>query len=176
MSNLMSYLRQRPLRFDRLEVCDAVRSARELLQSLLGPGISIELHTPAEAWTRFHNGEMLNILVNLAANARQAMGEQGSLVISVDMVDRDAAITPTGLELAAGHFVHIGVADNGEGIPEEVQKRIFDPFFTTKGPTTGTGLGLSTVLGTVESAGGTVEVESTAGSGTTFHIYLPADE
>jgi len=176
VSNLMSYLRQRPLRFDKLEVSDAVGSARDLLQSLLGSGISIELHTPVEAWTRFHNGEMLNILVNLAANARQAMGEQGQLVISVDVVDRDAALTPTGLELAAGRFVHLSVADSGDGIPEDVQKRIFDPFFTTKDPTKGTGLGLSTVLGTVETAGGTVEVESTAGVGTTFHIYLPADE
>jgi signal transduction histidine kinase len=176
VSNLMSYLRQRPLRFDKLEVCDAVGSARNLLQSLLGSGISIELHIPDEAWTRFHTGEMLNILVNLAANARQAMGEQGQLVISVDVVYRDAALTPTGLELAAGRFVHLSIADSGEGIPEGVQKRIFDPFFTTKDPTKGTGLGLSTVLGTVETAGGTVEVESTIGVGTTFHIYLPADE
>jgi PAS domain S-box-containing protein len=176
VSNLMSYLRQRPLRFDKLEVSDAVGSARNLLQSLLGSGISIEMHTPAEAWTRFHNGEMLNILVNLAANARQAMGEQGQLVISVDVVDRDTAHSPTGLELPAGRFVHLSVADSGDGIPEDVQKRIFDPFFTTKDPTKGTGLGLSTVLGTVETAGGTVEVESTAGVGTTFHIYLPTDE
>ena len=177
VSNLMSYLRQRPLRFDRLEVNDALRSARDLIQSLLGSGISIELHTPVDgAWTRFDHGEMLNILVNLAANARHAMGEQGRLMISVDIVDRDAAVTPTGLKVVAGRFIQLSVADSGDGISQDVLKRIFDPFFTTKDPTKGTGLGLSTVLGTLEAAGGTVEVESTAGVGTTFHIYLPADE
>ena len=177
VSNLMSYLRQKPLRFERLDVSDAVEGAQDLLQSLLGSGITIELYTPDEdACTRFHNGEMLNVLVNLAANARQAMGSQGLFVISVDIVDRDTAVTPTGLELAAGRFIRMSVADSGDGIPEDVRKRIFDPFFTTKDPTKGTGLGLSTVLGTVETAGGTVEVESTAGTGTTFHIYLPADE
>ena len=94
----------------------------------------------------------------------------------MDIVDRDVAVSPTGLELAAGRFIRMSVADNGDGIPEGAKKRIFDPFFTTKDPTKGTGLGLSTVLGTVETAGGTVEVESSAGTGTTFHIYLPADE
>ena len=80
------------------------------------------------------------------------------------------------MELAAGRFVNLSVADTGRGIPEHVLKRIFDPFFTTKGQTKGTGLGLSTVLGTIEAAGGCVEVESVAGEGTTFHIYLPVAE
>jgi signal transduction histidine kinase len=114
--------------------------------------------------------------VNLVANARHAMGNQGSLVISVDTAQREAATTPTGLELAAGRFVHLAVADSGKGIPDHVLKRIFDPFFTTKDPTKGTGLGLSTVLGTIEAAGGGVEVESEQGRGTTFHLYLPVAE
>jgi PAS domain S-box-containing protein len=174
VSNLMSYLRQRPLRFEPIEIAEAVESARDLLESLLGPGIILEIHRPDEgAWARFDNGEMLNVLVNLVANARHAMGNQGSLAISVDTAHRDAGTTPTGLELAAGRFVHLAVADSGKGIPDHVLKRIFDPFFTTKDPTKGTGLGLSTVLGTIEAAGGGVEVESTPGEGTTFHLYLP---
>jgi len=177
VSHLMSYLRQRPLQFESIEIGTAVETARDLLESLLGPGIILEIHKPDEGmWARFDNGEMLNVLVNLAANARHAMGNQGRLVISVDIADRDATATPTGLELAAGRFVNLSVADTGRGIPEHVLKRIFDPFFTTKGQTKGTGLGLSTVLGTIEAAGGCVEVESVAGEGTTFHIYLPVAE
>jgi signal transduction histidine kinase len=175
VANLMSYLRQRPLLLENIDVGEGVVRARVLLQSILGSGIELDVGAITKgARTNFDNGEMVNVLLNIAANARHAMDGQGDMSISVDLVDRDASVTPTGLEVGAGRYVRLSVRDTGKGIPPGTLDRIFDPFFTTKDLTKGTGLGLSSALVAVEAAGGTIEVESTVGVGTTFNIFLPA--
>ena len=113
-------------------------------------------------------GQLEQVLVNLAVNARDAMPNGGKLLIATGMtaVARDAT-------LPAGEYVTLTVADTGHGIEHSLQGRIFDPFFTTKPPGKGTGLGLSTVLGIIEQSGGSVMVESEPGCGTRFTIRLP---
>ena len=101
--------------------------------------------------------------MNLTVNARDAMPDGGVLRISTEPVIR-----------AGGRHISLTVADTGIGMNAETQRRIFEPFFTTKGPGAGTGLGLSTVYGIVEQSGGHIAIESEAGRGTAFTIYLPA--
>lgn len=115
-------------------------------------------------------------LINLCANAWQAMdGRPGHIEINADEVvlDRDAAERHAGL--APGRYVHLTVTDDGPGMDEVTAKRVFEPFFTTKPEGQGTGLGLSVVHGIVTGHGGAISVDSVVGSGTTFHVWLPAD-
>jgi PAS domain S-box-containing protein len=112
------------------------------------------------------------VLMNLYVNARDAMPNGGRLTASAENIVIDAADPQRILQLPAGSYIVISVADTGIGMTTEILARIFDPFFTTK--ETGTGLGLSTVLGIIKAHGGSIEVESEFGRGTCFKIYLPA--
>jgi signal transduction histidine kinase len=114
------------------------------------------------------------MLINLALNARDAMPDGGKLTIDTApaLVDETGADARPGL--APGHYAALTVADTGTGISPEVREHIFEAFFTTKPAERGTGLGLATVHSIVEEAGGSIEVESTPGGGTTFRILLPA--
>ncbi len=112
------------------------------------------------------------VLMNLYVNARDAMPNGGSLMASAENIVIDAADPKQSRQLPAGSYIVISVADTGIGMTTQTLDRIFDPFFTTK--ETGTGLGLSTVLGIVKAHGGSIEVESEVGHGTCFKIYLPA--
>lgn len=119
--------------------------------------------------------QLHQVLMNLCVNARDAMPNGGRLTLTVrnETIEPDAP--PRDPPLAPGAYVVLGVSDTGTGIPEDIRHRIFEPFFTTKGTGAGTGLGLSTVLGIVKGHGGAVFVDSTAGRGTTFRVYLPAE-
>jgi two-component system cell cycle sensor histidine kinase/response regulator CckA len=116
------------------------------------------------------------LLLNLCVNAQDAMPEGGSLVVSNEEIELEPFKAPGGNQVPGGRFVRCTVADSGMGIPPEVLPRIFDPFFTTKEVGKGTGLGLSIAQSAVLSAGGKIEVETEAGKGTAFHIYLPLVE
>lgn len=115
-------------------------------------------------------GQMEQVLLNLAINARDAMPDGGTLTFRIEVDDDD----DVGPGLVAGQHVHLTVSDTGTGMPPEVVERAFEPFFTTKPPGEGTGLGLATVYGIITEAGGTVELTSTPGAGSTVHIVLPA--
>jgi PAS domain S-box-containing protein len=118
--------------------------------------------------------QMHQILMNYFTNASYAMQPRGgTLEVSLEDVDVDAALAATHPRLLTGSYVRLSVRDGGHGMKPEVLKRIFDPFFTTKGPGEGTGMGLSVVHGIVTSHGGAIVVESTPGHGSTFHTYLP---
>jgi two-component system cell cycle sensor histidine kinase/response regulator CckA len=118
-------------------------------------------------------GQLIQIFQNLIINARQAMDDQYSGIITIRM--RNLTLRDDqAAGLAAGDYVQIEVQDNGSGIPEDKIDRIFEPFFTTK--KTGTGLGLATVLSIVRKHGGQLGVASTVGSGTTFTVFLPVTE
>jgi CheY-like chemotaxis protein len=112
------------------------------------------------------------ILMNLAANARDAMPEGGKLTIEVAICEmKEGGEEPT--DVAPGHYVRLTVGDTGTGMSPEIQSRAFDPFFSTKDIGDGTGLGLSAVYGIVKESGGSILVNSKRGEGTTFRIYLP---
>ncbi|MEW6689039.1 MAG: ATP-binding protein [Pseudomonadota bacterium] len=112
------------------------------------------------------------VVMNLCANAAQAMSSAGTLTVSLDVLDMPRSVVATSA-LAGGRYVRLSVRDTGGGIADEVRERIFDPFFTTKGVGVGTGLGLSMVHGIVTDLGGGIDVASRTGEGTTFTVYLP---
>ena len=115
------------------------------------------------------------VLLNLLVNAWQAMPDGGEIAIvtqNIDLLAGDARV----FHVAPGRFVRLGVSDTGVGMDETTKSRIFDPFFTTKEMGRGTGLGLASAYGIVKNHGGIITVYSEKGSGSTFHVYLPASE
>ncbi len=156
-----------------LDINDLVRNLGKMLPRLIGEDVTystvLEPHlSPVKA----DPGQLEQVLINLAVNARDAMPCGGRLTIAT------SAVVLGGNDVRAfdqkpGAYVLIRITDTGTGIPREIQSRIFEPFFTTKEVGKGTGLGLSTVYGILQQAGGSIRVESEPGSGTTFLILLP---
>jgi PAS domain S-box-containing protein len=120
--------------------------------------------------------QLHQVLLNLCVNARDAMPDGGTLTLEARNLEVDSTFASTVPDAKPGRYVVWRVADTGTGMPPEILDRIFEPFFSTKGPDKGTGLGLSTVIGIVKSHGGFVQIYSVPGQGSTFTIYLPADQ
>jgi two-component system cell cycle sensor histidine kinase/response regulator CckA len=174
---LLAFGRKTVLRSRVVDLGVIVEVMRSMLRHLLSEDIELSVHLPTSpARVRADPVQLEQVVLNLAANARDAMAKGGKLAIAVEHVDLDADFARTHIEVTPGHHVKISIADTGVGIPPDVRSRIFEPFFTTKGPRQGTGLGLSTVFGIVKQSGGTIWVDSTVGEGTTFTIYLPATD
>ena len=147
---------------------------RQMLQRLLGEDIVIHLTgDPDLGAVLGDSGEMTQVILNLAVNARDAMPAGGSLTFETRNLPPGEARLAAGNDADAAPGILLAVRDTGHGMTEEIQRRIFEPFFTTKEPHKGTGLGLATVYGIVAQSGGTVEVESSPGNGATFRIHLP---
>src|SRR5262249_23714491 len=125
--------------------------------------------TRTAAWVNVDRGQLEQVILNLAVNARDAMPKGGHLTLATDHVDVEA----DGGRLPSGRFVALVVSDTGVGMDVATQEHICEPFYTTKPAGEGTGLGLSTVYGVVEQHGGHIEVHSVPGEGTTFRIHLP---
>ena len=157
---LLLFSRRETTRFEVLDLTALIDQVAGLLRRLVRENIGIHLEpAPAPMPVRGDQGQLEQVLINLAVNAADAMPEGGSLTIRAGGAGREE--------------VWFEVADTGHGVPEEIRTRIFEPFFTTKGADKGTGLGLSVVHGIVTAHGGRVELESGMATGTTFRVTLP---
>jgi two-component system, cell cycle sensor histidine kinase and response regulator CckA len=157
---LLVFSRRMPAVLETLNLNDVIRDVSPMLQRLLGKIVHLSLVLDAaDPIVRADRGLLDQVLMNLLINGRDAMSDGGTLTIATRDDEPD--------------HVTLEVSDTGYGMPPEVRAKIFEPFFTTKDPGKGTGLGLATVYTIVTQAGGTIEVESAAGRGTTFRISLP---
>lgn len=142
-----------------LDAHDVVASTARTLQRLVGEGIDFQIAVPAEpAWVRVARSQLEQVVLNLGLNARDAMPHGGILTVETTVGHRNGTLT-------------LRVRDTGSGMDDDTRRQLFDPFFTTK--PAGTGLGLAIVYGIVDSAGGTVSVQSQPGQGSTFEVVLP---
>ncbi|KQP07851.1 histidine kinase [Methylobacterium sp. Leaf99] len=174
---LLAFSRRQTLRPEVMSVGEALSDLTLLLKRLLGERVDLDLKHGREIWPiKADVNQFEQVIVNLAVNARDAMPEGGRLLIRTANVVHDATPAEARLGMPAGDHVLIEVSDTGQGIPPDVMEKIFEPFFTTKEIGKGTGLGLSTVFGIVKQSGGTIDVRSTVGEGTTFRIYFPRHE
>jgi PAS domain S-box-containing protein len=170
---LLAFSRQQVLAPRVLDLNALVADLAKMLRRLVGEDVDLAFAPAADlGLVRVDPGQLEQVLLNLAVNARDAMPRGGKLTIETRNVELgDAA--PGGPTRAAGRYVLVAVSDTGHGMTDEVKARVFEPFFTTKEPGKGTGLGLALVYGVVKQSGGHVEVYSEVGHGTTFKVYLP---
>jgi signal transduction histidine kinase len=168
---LLAFSRRQILQPIRLNLNANVTSTQRMLSRLLGENIQIHTTLAAGLWDVFADpGQMDQIVLNLAVNARDAMERGGILTIETANVERAAALT---LDLDDAEYVRLSVGDTGQGMDEETQRHIFEPFFTTKEVGRGTGQGLTIARATVHKHGGQLSFESTVAQGTTFIIRFP---
>ncbi len=174
---LLAFSRKQVLQPRILDLNLVVADMDKMLRRLIGENIELKtaLHEPLGS-VRADPGQIEQVLMNLAVNARDAMPGTGSLLIETEDVELDASYVSLRPGVQPGPHVLLAVSDTGEGMDRETLSRIFEPFFTTKPLGQGTGLGLSTVYGIVEQSGGHVDVYSEKGRGTTFKVYLPRIE
>ncbi|MET3839462.1 cell cycle histidine kinase CckA [Bradyrhizobium sp. OAE829] len=171
---LLAFSRRQTLRPQVLDLGDALSDLTMLLRRLIGEKVKLDLVHGRDLWpVKVDVSQFEQVIVNLAVNARDAMADGGKLTVKTSNVTTDEAALLSYKGMPAADYVRIDVADTGTGIPAEIVDKIFEPFFSTKEVGKGTGLGLSTVYGIVKQTGGFVYVDSTAGEGTTFRIFLP---
>jgi two-component system cell cycle sensor histidine kinase/response regulator CckA len=158
-----------------LQVHHLMREINNLVRQTLPRSIEISASVPDSLWSVWGDATQLHqVFMNLCVNARDAMPEGGTLTIQGENLTVDEVCSTMYSKVAPGNYVVITVSDTGTGMTPEVMNRIFDPFFTTKALGQGTGLGLSAVLGIVESHGGIIDVQSIVGEGSQFQVFLPA--
>jgi PAS domain S-box-containing protein len=172
---LLDFTRRQRLERQPIDLNRLVAGMTDLLLSTIGATIRIETLPGKELWPAMVDANQLELVIlNLAINARDAMPNGGVLSIKVENVHISRGGQPR--NLAAGDYVMLSLADNGTGMSEEVKARAFEPFFTTKPVGRGSGLGLSQVYGIALQLGGSVEIDSRLGMGTTVRVYLPRAE
>ena len=177
-SQLLSFSRKQVLASRAVNVDATLVGLVPMLQRLLGGTVTIRTYLASESMhVRVDPGQLEQVLVNLAINARDAMVHGGDVTISTGPVARDDVPATAGTPLAPhGHFVLVRVSDTGVGMDAETQARAFEPFFTTKAENRGTGLGLASAHGFIQQSGGVIWVDSRLGRGTTVSFVLPALE
>jgi len=171
-SQLLAFSRQQKLQLRVVNLNEVLRETSKMLARLIGEDIEMRMEEEEDLGNaKADVGQIEQVLMNLAVNARDAMPGGGTMTMST----RNAVIQGENrpANLPPGDYVVMEVGDTGMGMSPEVQARIFEPFFTTKAPGQGTGLGLATCYGIVKQSGGEIAVQSRLGAGTTFQIYLP---
>ena len=174
---MMAFSRTSAVQPRVLDLNERLREISRLLRPLLGDDIEILIvaRSPS-AVVEVDPGQLDQVVVNLAVNARDAMPRGGKFILETDVVDFDDSFANQQQSMAAGKYVRLAVSDTGSGMDNSTISRIFEPFFTTKEAGRGTGLGLATVYGIVKQSAGHILVYSEPGHGTTFKIYLPSAE
>ena len=174
MHRLVVYARRQTLETKPTDVNKLILElSEELIGSAIGPQVEHALELAEDAWLVFCDPNQLeSALLNLCVNAREAMPEGGSLTIKTTNRALEKAAAAT-LDIPAGDYVEVSVADTGAGMPADVIAHAFEPFYTTKPLGVGTGLGLSVVYGFVRQSGGQVTIDSEVGNGATISLYLP---
>jgi PAS domain S-box-containing protein len=170
---LLAFARKQPSAPRELEVDSLLFESASFMRGLLGSRVALAFALDARGChVRIDPAQLEQIFLNLAINARDAMPDGGALTVTTSHETIERETTVRGGRLRPGKWLRMSMRDEGTGIADDVLGRMFDPFFTTKEQ--GTGLGLSTVYGIVESAGGALSVRTARGTGTTFDVYLPA--
>jgi two-component system, cell cycle sensor histidine kinase and response regulator CckA len=171
---LLAFSRQQVLEPRVMELNEVVMKAQRVLERLLGEDVELELAlAPDTGRVRADAGQLEQVIMNLAVNARDAMPDGGTLLLETASITMDEDESERHFGAKPGRYALLSVRDSGVGMDAETKVRLFEPFFTTKEAGKGTGLGLATVYGIVKQSGGFISVESDPGSGAKFMIYLP---
>jgi PAS domain S-box-containing protein len=171
---LLAFGRRQAVEPQSVDVHQATRAFESTLRRIVGTGVSLAVEMPGQSpVVRIEPGQLEQVLMNLAVNARDAMPNGGTILIRIDAVEVDRRNKAKYAGMPAGRYARVAVKDSGVGMDAELQRQIFEPFFTTKDPDKGTGLGLSIVYTIAKETGGTVMCTSAPGKGTTFEVLLP---
>ncbi|MCA1708498.1 MAG: PAS domain S-box protein, partial [Actinobacteria bacterium] len=169
VKQLLTMSRQEDVMPEAIEVQESLKELEKFLVRTLGEDIDLVMKAEGEpASVLIDPGQLNQIIMNLAVNARDAMPHGGRLIVEARVTRLESDVLAQDLDLRPGDYVCLSISDTGKGISAEVQEHIFEPFYTTKGRSGGTGLGLATVYGIVEQAGGRITVSSEEGLGATF--------
>jgi two-component system, cell cycle sensor histidine kinase and response regulator CckA len=171
---LLAFSRKQIIQPVVLDLNAATSELEKMLGRLIGEHIAVTFkRSPGLGWVNMDPGQVEQILMNLAVNARDAMPDGGKLCVETANVELDETYARQNAYVRPGSYVMLSVSDTGCGMNKETQSRVFEPFFTTKEPGKGTGLGLSTVYGIVKQNSGYITVSSELGKGTAFRLYVP---
>ena len=171
---LLAFSRSQVMQPTVLDLNEVVAGTEDMLRRLLGEDVRLVTRlAPEPVGAKADRGQLDQVILNLAVNARDAMPRGGELVLETAGMELDQAMARQGVTVEPGSYARLSVTDTGEGMDPEVLARAFEPFFTTKEPGKGTGLGLSTAYGIVKQSGGYLFASSERDVGSTFEIYLP---
>jgi CheY-like chemotaxis protein len=174
---LLAFSRKQVLSPSIIDLNSVIEESLKMIQRLIGEDIELDVSLDKSLWVvKADPGQIVQVLMNLCVNARDAMSNGGRLRIETANASVAVEESRERPALVPGDYVSLVVTDAGTGMTKEVQAHLFDPFFTTKGLGKGTGLGLSTVYGIVKQSGGYIWVDSEVGSGSSFTMYFPAIE